>query len=151
MIPFGAEFEFIQARIIFGANKLEVPWMVGEPMPPDLPDKIIEAIQPAATIGQAAAAPTTSLGLPPNHAAPMSAASPTPSAGAAAAKVNTQETVGALLGSVNLSAFVPYFEEEGYDYVRVGSNQCGGQRRGRARGRLRHEEAAAKALPHDPG
>ena len=57
MIPFGAEFEFLQARIMFGANKLEVPWMVGEPMPPDLPEKIIDAIQPnpAAMTGQAAA------------------------------------------------------------------------------------------------
>ena len=115
MIPFGVEFEFLQARIMFGANKLEVPWMVGEPMPPDLPDKIIDAIQPA-TMSVQPAAPTASLGLPPHHAAPMPA-SPTTSAGAAAAKVNTQETVEALLGSVNLSAFVAYFEEEGYDYV----------------------------------
>ena len=32
MIPFGERFEELQARQMFGLNKLEVPWMVGEPM-----------------------------------------------------------------------------------------------------------------------
>eukprot|EP01045_Picozoa_sp_COSAG04_P017588 COSAG04_NODE_1565_length_6321_cov_5.077306_9_plen_546_part_00 len=33
-----------QARQMFGLNKLEIPWMVGEPMPSTLPDQIIEGM-----------------------------------------------------------------------------------------------------------
>ena len=44
MIPFGEEHEELQARVIFGANRLELPWMLGEPMPAGLPDKIVEAM-----------------------------------------------------------------------------------------------------------
>ena len=44
MIPFGAEFEELQGRVIFGANKLVFPWMVGTPMPADLVDEIVKAL-----------------------------------------------------------------------------------------------------------
>ena len=45
MIPFDAEFEFSQARFMFGLNKLALPWMLGTPMPVDLVDKILEAME----------------------------------------------------------------------------------------------------------
>jgi hypothetical protein len=44
MIPFNQEFEELQARVIFNANKLVIPWMLGTPMPADLPDQIEEAM-----------------------------------------------------------------------------------------------------------
>jgi hypothetical protein len=44
MIPFDQQYEELQGRYIFGANKLVLPWVVGSSMPPDLPAKIIEAI-----------------------------------------------------------------------------------------------------------
>ena len=45
MIPFDQDFEFPQARLLFGLNKLELPWMLGAPMPANLPAKIVEAIE----------------------------------------------------------------------------------------------------------
>ena len=33
MIPFEDQFQFPQARFMFGLNKLVIPWMLGEPMP----------------------------------------------------------------------------------------------------------------------
>ena len=33
MIPFGAEFEFPQAKFMFGRNMFELPWILGTPMP----------------------------------------------------------------------------------------------------------------------
>ena len=44
MIPFEEEFEHMQGRTFFGMNDLELPWMVGEPMPPSLPDEIIKGM-----------------------------------------------------------------------------------------------------------
>jgi hypothetical protein len=44
MIPFDQQYEELQGRYIFGANKLVLPWVMGSPMPPDLPAKIMEAI-----------------------------------------------------------------------------------------------------------
>ena len=44
MIPFDEQFKHLQARVMFGLNKLEVPWMLGTPMPPSLPDMIMEAM-----------------------------------------------------------------------------------------------------------
>ena len=44
MIPFDEKFAHRQARTFFGMNDLELPWMLGEPMPPDLPARIIEAM-----------------------------------------------------------------------------------------------------------
>jgi hypothetical protein len=44
MIPFDAEFQFDQGKFMFGLNKLELPWMLGTPLPPDLADKIVEAM-----------------------------------------------------------------------------------------------------------
>jgi hypothetical protein len=52
MIPFDQEFENLQARVIFNANKLVIPWMLGTPMPPSLPDQILQAmglVSPAPT------------------------------------------------------------------------------------------------------
>jgi len=43
MIPFDQPHDELQARVIFGANKLVLHWMVGEPMPPELPGMIAEA------------------------------------------------------------------------------------------------------------
>ena len=45
MIPFDQDFDELQARVIFGANKLVIPWMLGTPMPPDLPDKLLEVMR----------------------------------------------------------------------------------------------------------
>ena len=44
MIPFDQEFEHLQARVIFNANKLVIPWMLGTPMPANLPDQILQAM-----------------------------------------------------------------------------------------------------------
>eukprot|EP01047_Picozoa_sp_COSAG01_P074934 COSAG01_NODE_12680_length_1700_cov_11.066209_1_plen_377_part_10 len=44
MIPFDQEFENLQARVIFNANKLVIPWMLGTPMPANLPDQILQAM-----------------------------------------------------------------------------------------------------------
>eukprot|EP01044_Picomonas_judraskeda_P008778 COSAG03_NODE_1025_length_4996_cov_2.971615_2_plen_274_part_00 len=44
MIPFEAEYKHLQARVMFGLNKLEVPWMLGTPMPNELPDMLMEAM-----------------------------------------------------------------------------------------------------------
>jgi hypothetical protein len=57
MIPFDEDFEELQARVIFGANKLELPWMLGEPMPLEHPDKIAEAMGLPAVLPPAPAAP----------------------------------------------------------------------------------------------
>jgi hypothetical protein len=45
MIPWEQEFQELKGRVIFGANKLAVPWMVGQPLPISLPDQILQAIQ----------------------------------------------------------------------------------------------------------
>jgi hypothetical protein len=45
MISFDQDFEFPQARFMFGLNKLVLPWMLGTPMPADLVDKIVEAME----------------------------------------------------------------------------------------------------------
>jgi hypothetical protein len=45
MIPPEREFEELQARVIFGANKLVLPWMIGKPVPADLPDQILRALE----------------------------------------------------------------------------------------------------------
>eukprot|EP01047_Picozoa_sp_COSAG01_P077265 COSAG01_NODE_13854_length_1526_cov_5.946741_1_plen_317_part_01 len=44
MIPFDQEFEFEQARFLFGLNMLVIPWLIGTPMPADLPDQILRAM-----------------------------------------------------------------------------------------------------------
>lgn len=36
MIPFGQNFEELQGRVTFNANKLILTWIEGEPMPPSL-------------------------------------------------------------------------------------------------------------------
>ena len=41
---FEDEFEYLQGRTFFGMNNLELPWMLGEPMPPNLPDDIIKGM-----------------------------------------------------------------------------------------------------------
>ena len=45
MIPFDEKFEQPQARFMFGLNKLEIPWLLGTPMPADLPEKVAEAME----------------------------------------------------------------------------------------------------------
>ena len=44
MIPFDEEFEHLQARMLFGMNKFQILWELGTPMPADLPDRIVEAM-----------------------------------------------------------------------------------------------------------
>ena len=44
MIPFDQECDNLQARVIFNANRLVLPWMLGAPMPADLPDLILQAM-----------------------------------------------------------------------------------------------------------
>ena len=44
MIPFDQKFDELLGRQIFGLNKLELTWLVGTPMPADLPDEIVKAI-----------------------------------------------------------------------------------------------------------
>ena len=38
MIPWGAQFEHLQGRIIFGMNELVLTWVEEEPMPETLCD-----------------------------------------------------------------------------------------------------------------
>ena len=45
MIPFDEEFEHLQARMLFGMNKFQILWELGTPMPADLPDRIVEAME----------------------------------------------------------------------------------------------------------
>ena len=45
MIPFGADFEHLQARMLFGMNKFQILWELGTPMPAELPDRIVEAME----------------------------------------------------------------------------------------------------------
>ena len=45
MIPFGEEFEHLQARMLFGMNKFQILWELGTPMPADLPERIAEAME----------------------------------------------------------------------------------------------------------
>jgi hypothetical protein len=47
MIPFDQDFDELQARVIFGANRLVLEWLVGQPMPGGLPDQIVRAIRDA--------------------------------------------------------------------------------------------------------
>jgi hypothetical protein len=44
MIPRDQDFDELQGRVIFGANKLQLAWAVGEPMPVDLPNQIADAM-----------------------------------------------------------------------------------------------------------
>ena len=61
MIPFDEEFEHLQARMLFGMNKFQITWELGKPMPPDLPDRIVEAMQSQGRISIAPAAPAVRL------------------------------------------------------------------------------------------
>ena len=45
MIPFEDDFQTEMARFMFGLNMLELPWLLGTPMPANLPDKIVSAMQ----------------------------------------------------------------------------------------------------------
>jgi hypothetical protein len=44
MIPYGQDFEHLQARVMFGMNKLSLYWVLGQPMPLTLVDDIARAI-----------------------------------------------------------------------------------------------------------
>ena len=45
MIPSSEEFQELQARYIFNANTLALRWLIGTPMRPELPDRIVDAIE----------------------------------------------------------------------------------------------------------
>lgn len=45
MIPFEAQFEHMQARVMFGMNDLVLSWMEEMPMPQSLPDDILNSLQ----------------------------------------------------------------------------------------------------------
>lgn len=49
MIPFGQNFEELQGRVTFNANKLILTWIEGEPMPPSLVADILKAIADPST------------------------------------------------------------------------------------------------------
>ena len=61
MIPFDEEFEHLQARMLFGMNKFQISWELGKPMPPDLPDRIVEAMQSQGRISIAPGGPAVRL------------------------------------------------------------------------------------------
>ena len=102
MIPFDQEFDELQARVIFNANRLVLPWLLGDPMPGDLPDKIIEAISPGGV----------ALGPPPPGRGPSR---PEPAAPVAAS--GGRRTVEALLHEERLTKYVGFMAEEGYVFV----------------------------------
>ena len=56
MIPFEQDFEYPQARFMFGLNKLVIPWMLGAPMPAGLAYQILDAMELGAPV-QAAPEP----------------------------------------------------------------------------------------------
>eukprot|EP01047_Picozoa_sp_COSAG01_P126116 COSAG01_NODE_55232_length_326_cov_1.594714_1_plen_108_part_11 len=97
MIPFDEEFVFPQAKFIFGLNMLELPWMLGTPMPPDLPRLVVEAMEAAITPHQDQAqdeqAPEPEL-LP---------ASPSPPAAAAAAAPAQMDSLAELAAAARCS------------------------------------------------
>ena len=45
MIPWGAQFEHLQGRIIFGMNELVLEWMEEQPMPEGLCERIVDALE----------------------------------------------------------------------------------------------------------
>ena len=65
MIPFDQEFEHLQARMLFGMNKFQITWELGKPMPPDLPDRIVEAMQSQGPISIAPGGPAVTVRLAP--------------------------------------------------------------------------------------
>ena len=117
MIPFDQEFENLQARVIFNANRLVLPWMLGTPMPADLPDRILEVMgssAPDVPPKPQPAAAASSLGLPPSQPAPT----PTPTGGVGVAQVyEAAGAVDAMLADVQLSAYAAAIGSEGYEYV----------------------------------
>ena len=44
MIPFEESFAYMQGKTFFGMNDLQLPWQIGEPMPAELVDKIVDAM-----------------------------------------------------------------------------------------------------------
>ena len=54
MIPWGAQFEHLQGRIIFGMNELVLTWLEEEPMPGALCDDIVAALEDTASVPAAA-------------------------------------------------------------------------------------------------
>ena len=44
MIPWEEDFQHLQARVLFGQNKLTLEWQLGTPMPPFLCQQIIDAL-----------------------------------------------------------------------------------------------------------
>lgn len=49
MIPFGVQFEQLQARQLFGVNKLSLEWIQGEKMPGSLVKDIVKAVNDTST------------------------------------------------------------------------------------------------------
>jgi protein-L-isoaspartate O-methyltransferase len=49
MIPYGAQFEELQARQLFGVNKLSLEWIQGCTMPPSLVSDIVKAVNDPST------------------------------------------------------------------------------------------------------
>lgn len=47
MIPWGQHFEHLQARVVFGMNKLTLYWEPGTPLPADVVPQIVAALDPA--------------------------------------------------------------------------------------------------------
>ena len=45
MIPWEQDFDHLQARVMFGMNSLVLSWMEAAPMPGDLVDGIVAALE----------------------------------------------------------------------------------------------------------
>ena len=45
MIPWEDDFNELSARVLFGRNELTLSWGLGEPMPADLADDIVKALE----------------------------------------------------------------------------------------------------------
>eukprot|EP01047_Picozoa_sp_COSAG01_P073465 COSAG01_NODE_11991_length_1820_cov_281.757118_2_plen_470_part_01 len=84
MIPFDQDFEFSQGKFMFGLNMLVLPWMLGAPMPAELPGQILEAMGLRGGGQGASASPSPS--------------SPQPSSSAVAAPITTVAGAAAAAG-----------------------------------------------------
>lgn len=49
MIPFAERFDHLQARQLFGVNKLCLEWIEGQPMPANLVADIVKAVRDPST------------------------------------------------------------------------------------------------------
>jgi hypothetical protein len=115
MIPFGADFEELQGRVIFGANKLMFPWIVGTAIPADLVDQIVKALELRAQPDEPEPDPMPSLAPPPE---PAGDAPTPPKELADLFAVTAFQACLAQMGISSLSDFAENFDtQEGHDQM----------------------------------